>query len=123
MRSKLITTGLMAALFAFGPSVFAQDDPVPSGDVFLRGDSNGSGEIDISDVIYTVGYLFLGGNAPPCIAAADANADSEVDLSDAVTTARLLFTGEVTHLPAPWPTAGVDPEVSGLGCSGRTGSV
>ena len=125
MRLGLITTGLLAAVFMFGSSVFAQEDgaPDPSGDVFLRGDSNNDGAVDLSDIIYTVHYLFLGGDDPVCLAAADANADTAIDISDAITTVQLLFIGGVSSLPAPWPTAGVAPEGSGFGCSGPSGSV
>jgi hypothetical protein len=31
---------------------------------FIRGDTNGDGKIDISDAIYILQFLFLGGPAP-----------------------------------------------------------
>ena len=42
------------------------DDPPPALPVlFIRGDSNSSGTVDISDGVFTLGFLFLGGRQPP----------------------------------------------------------
>ena len=49
--------------------------------VDVRGDSNGDLEVNISDPTFTLQYLFIGGDAPSCLATADANGDSEVNLS------------------------------------------
>ena len=39
---------------------------VEEGAVFVRGDSNGDGKVDISDAIYLLSYLFRGGPAVGC---------------------------------------------------------
>ena len=65
---------------------------------FLRGDANGDGVIDISDVVYLLNYLFIHGPAPvPILDAGDANCDSVVDASDLVYLLNYLF----AHGPAP----------------------
>jgi len=64
---------------------------------FRRGDSNSDSELDLSDASNTLNFLFLGGSAPGCLAAADANSDGAVDLSDAVYSLEFLFLGG----PAP----------------------
>ena len=51
---------------------------------FLRGDASGDGEVVISDAIFALGYLFLGGDAPPCDDAADANDDGTLEITDAI---------------------------------------
>ncbi|MCB2231707.1 hypothetical protein KQH82_13390 [bacterium] len=67
--------------------------------VGLRGNVNGDGSdtVDLSDLIYLVNYLFLGGPAPLCADEADVNADSNTDLSDLIYLVNYLFLGG----PAP----------------------
>ncbi len=60
-------------------------------------DLNGDEQIDLSDLIYFVNYLFLGGPAPSVSEAADVTCDSLVDLSDLIFLVNFLFTGG----PAP----------------------
>ncbi|MCB2230564.1 hypothetical protein KQH82_07600 [bacterium] len=65
------------------------------------GNVNGdAGEaVDLSDLIYLVNYLFLGGPAPPCVGEANTNGDigCSVDLSDLIYLVNYLFLGG----PAP----------------------
>ncbi|MCB2229101.1 M28 family peptidase [bacterium] len=58
-------------------------------------DNDASGEVDLSDLIYGVNYLFLGGPQPVCWAAANVNGDLEctVDLSDLIYLVNYLFLG------------------------------
>jgi hypothetical protein len=69
---------------------------------FSRGDSNGDSAVDISDGIFTLGYLFLGSGDPGCQAAADANGDGSVNISDPTYTLVFLFGGGAAH---PEPSA------------------
>lgn len=88
----------------------------PEGE-FLRGDSNDDGELDISDPVYTLNFLFLGSTTPACEDAADANDDGEMDLSDAIWMLSFLFQGGPAP-PAPGPfLRGPDPTPDGLGCT------
>ncbi len=83
---------------------------------FLRGDSNANWEVDLSDVIYTLEYLFLAtGGKPDCSSALDANDDREIDISDALYTLGFLFIGGPAPLD-PFPETGADPTADGLGC-------
>ena len=63
----------------------------------LVGDADGSGGIDISDVVYVVAYIFAGGPAPTPAAAGDVNCDVLTDISDAVYLIAYIFNGG----PAP----------------------
>ena len=47
----------------------------------------------MKDAIQTLGYLFLGRRAPPCMDAADTNDDGDVDVTDPTSTLRYLFSG------------------------------
>ena len=59
----------------------------------INGDANGSGEIDISDAVYLISYIFAGGPASVTVAAGDMNCDRGVDISDAVTIISFIFSG------------------------------
>ncbi|MCB2230186.1 S8 family serine peptidase [bacterium] len=60
---------------------------------------DGGGAVDLSDLIYLVNYLFLGGPAPACVGAANVNGDlgCAIDLSDLIYLVNYLFLGG----PAP----------------------
>ncbi len=86
---------------------------------FLRGDSNLDGQIDISDALFTLASLFLGGDAPGCEDAADTNDSGVIDLSDAVFGLVYLFLGGRPP-PAPGPALpGFDPTDDLLDCLGE----
>jgi len=51
---------------------------------FLRADCNADGDVDISDPISLLGYLFLGASAVGCADACDANDDNALDISDGI---------------------------------------
>ncbi len=69
--------------------------------LFRRGDVNADGEINLTDAIRILNYLFMGGDAPGCLESADANADTEVRLSDAVFLLNALFVDGSPPLPSP----------------------
>lgn len=86
---------------------------------FVRGDSNADGFVNISDAIFTLRSLFLGGVEPRCEDASDADDSGGLDLADAVETLAFLFRG-ATILPDPGPLlCGTDPSADGLGCAGH----
>ena len=84
-------------------------------DGFIRGDSNISGAVDLSDAVHVLSTLFLGA-ATLCADASDANDDSSIDLTDGVYILRYLFQG-TTAPPAPFPTEGLDPTEDELDCA------
>jgi hypothetical protein len=59
----------------------------------LRGDTNDDGETDISDVQYSVNYLFRDGPAPFPAGAGDVNCDGNVDLPDVVYLINYILRG------------------------------
>jgi hypothetical protein len=93
---------------------------VPGTPVFLRGDANADGAVDISDAIAILGFLFLGTpNSLPCKVAADTNDSEGVDLSDSVFLLNYLFLGTAA-LVQPFPDCGIDPTPDALGCDSYT---
>ncbi|MBI4585559.1 MAG: IPT/TIG domain-containing protein [Planctomycetes bacterium] len=89
----------------------------PAAATFSRGDANGDGLLDISDAVYLLNALFLGGPAPPCPDAADADDDGAVEMNDAVFFLLARFAGGEPP-PAPYPDPGVDPTPDLLECQG-----
>lgn len=82
--------------------------------VFVRGDADQSGSVNIADAVHIL-RAGLGRDNAACRDAADVNDDGELDLSDAVALLRWLFADGAP--PAlPFPEAGMDPTPDGLGC-------
>ena len=90
-------------------------DDIPLPQRFVRGDSDGSGSVELSDAVATLSNLFLGTKPLGCKAAADSNDDGVLAISDAIHTLGFLFLGGVS-MPQPYPSCGVDPTADSLGC-------
>ena len=62
MRKKNFFYSVFAVVlsFAISGAALAQDGNQP----FLRGDSNADASVDLSDAIFSLRYLFQGGDAP-----------------------------------------------------------
>ena len=87
--------------------------PVP----FRRGEVNADGNLDISDGVFTLSWLFVGGASPVCLDAADTDDSGAVDLTDAIGVFNFLFLGGEPP-PAPGPQAcGADETEDSLGCA------
>ena len=61
--------------------------------LFRRGDANDDGELNVSDPVSILDYLFTGGATPRCRDAADVNDDQRVDIADATFALNFLFLG------------------------------
>jgi hypothetical protein len=71
-----------------------------TGTPIVCGDINGSGDVDISDAVYIVRYIFGGGQPPFGGQVGDLNCDGSCDISDAVYLMQYIFAG------GPVPCAG-----------------
>jgi hypothetical protein len=58
----------------------------------VRGEANGDGKVDLSDAVFLLQHLFLGGPAPKCQDAADINDSGAVDLSSSSSSWRFVTT-------------------------------
>ena len=83
--------------------------------IYFRGDCSPDLELNISDPVSLLGYLFLGTATPACLEACDGDGTGGLDITDAVYLLAYLFLGGPPP-PAPGPSCGVDPSPSGLGC-------
>jgi len=62
--------------------------------ICVPGDANGSGAVDIDDVVYEITYIFGGGPPPtPEICCGDANGSGAVDIDDVVYLIAYIFGG------------------------------
>ena len=75
---------------------------------FIRGDTDGNGEVNVTDTISTLAHLFLGGQPPDCADAADVSDDGVLDISDALYALGFLFRA-TSYPPPPFPAPGLDP--------------
>ncbi|MBI4603918.1 MAG: hypothetical protein HY721_18335 [Planctomycetes bacterium] len=109
LRTELVEVQdgrLVALLPALEAGVLRVVDPGEP--TFLRGDANFDLKVDISDAVFTLSYLFLGGAAPSCEDSADADDTGKLELTDAVFTLSFLFGGPARALPPPYPERGRD---------------
>lgn len=83
--------------------------------VFVRGDVTAEGQYDLTDPIYLLTYLFLGGPPPPCKDAADVDDSSVLELTDAVYMLNHLFLGGPAP-STPFGECGADPGEDDLDC-------
>ena len=116
--SEGLTSGERAAEFFY--EELALEELVPP-DVFRRGDANIDGAIDVSDALYTLGYLFGrdGGIPirPNCFDAVDTTDDGAIDVSDSIYGLNYAFFGGAEP-PAPGPiVCGADPSDDALDCA------
>jgi hypothetical protein len=57
------------------------------------GDANSDANINVSDAVFLINYVFIGGSAPDPLELGDANCDGSVNVSDAVWIINFVFIG------------------------------
>lgn len=60
---------------------------------YICGDANADESVNVSDAVFIINYVFVGGDTPNPIESADANCDSSVNVSDAVYIINFVFVG------------------------------
>jgi len=89
---------------------------------FRRSDANSDGKVDISDVLFILGYLFLGTAAPECLDSADTDDTSRIEITDALAIFEFLFFGNaVPSTPGPFE-CGRDPTEDEIPCEAFSSS-
>jgi hypothetical protein len=129
---------LLAYLFGGGPPPAAPypdeaEDPTPdstacslensvtTADFIRTADVDGSGDVSLSDAVFLLNYLTLGGPPPACADAADVNDDGVLSLEDALficCSPTPLWIGGLD--PRPPRECGPDPTPDRLGCEQST---
>ena len=72
-----------------------------------KGDANGSGNVDVNDVVSIVNYMVGVDQRPFILDAADVNSDTAIDILDVVSTVNIILTPEQAAKPAATPSDGV----------------
>ncbi len=88
---------------------------ISPGNSFIRGDCNSDGEIDISDAVKNLLFLFAR-HSIDCEDACDVNDSGKNTIADVVYVLRFLFAGG-QNPPPPYPNSGMDPTPDFLSCS------
>lgn len=60
---------------------------------YVCGDADSNENVNVSDAVYIITYVFKGGHAPDPLDAGDSNCDSSVNVSDAVHLINYIFKG------------------------------
>jgi hypothetical protein len=60
-------------------------------EAYIVGDANADGDINISDAVHIINYVFIGGEEPQPLESGDANCDGDVNISDAVMIINYIF--------------------------------
>jgi hypothetical protein len=96
--------------------IFRTVDPIGSGSRrFVRGDCDADGTVNLTDPVYLLTRLFLGGPDLPCESSGDSDDSGVLDLSDAVFILQYLVLGGPPP-PPPAGRCGVDPTQDTLPC-------
>jgi len=67
----------------------------------LRGNVDGAGDINVSDLTYLVTYLFQGGANPACLEEADIDGSTAINISDLTYLVAYLFQGGADPIVCP----------------------
>ena len=110
IANALLLVGIAAVAYHIGTrqAIGRFELPPDTDREFQRGDANDDGQLDISDPVAVLGYLFLGLDEPPCLAAADSDDSGSLDVTDAIYALAYLFSGGPPP-EAPFPERGEDP--------------
>lgn len=85
--------------------------------LFVRGDANADGPVNLSDAITILGHLFLGDPEElACEQGADVDDSGKLELTDAVRILGFLFLGAEPPAP-PFPGCGLGEREGGLPCA------
>ncbi len=91
-----------------GPGDPGPGDPEPAVPQFVRGDMDGNGFLNLTDAVFILNFLFLGGATPSCFEACDVDNNGILQLTDGIFMLNFLFLGGEA-IPAPRDRCGPDP--------------
>ena len=89
-------------------SIRLKHEPPIAETIFIRGDANDDGKVDLADAIWIMNDLFREGRSGVCLEASDANDDEHLDASDAIYLIEYLFRAQLPPTE-PFPFCGFDP--------------
>jgi PKD repeat protein len=69
------------------------EDLIISEPDYICGDANSDEDVNVSDAVYIINYVFVGGDAPDPLESGDVNCDDTCNVSDAVWIINYVFVG------------------------------
>ena len=88
------TSNLYFKVCSRGDTTVSDSQTVVAKTMLQHGDSDFSGQIDVSDITYLVAFLFTNGSSPiPVLEAGDFDCDSKIRITDLTAMVAYLFTG------------------------------
>lgn len=85
-------TGYIQLSNTYGATCFDDVELIRIGPApFVPGDANGSGGVDIDDIVYLIAYVFQGGPAPTPLETGECNCDGGIDIDDIVYLIEYVF--------------------------------
>jgi len=84
--------------------------------VFVRGECDGRGGINLTDSVYLLNFLFLDGQEPDCLEGCNANGDVRLNVADVTHALGYLFL-QGANPEAPFPQCGLAVPFARLGCT------
>jgi len=90
-------------------------EPCSGGPLFVRGDADASGGLNLTDGVRILNYLFVGNAEVPCLDAADTDDSGSLNLSDGIYILSYLFS-DGSPPPAPHMACGPDPTEDSVDC-------
>lgn len=92
------------------------DGSIDVAPLFIRGDCNDDGIMDVADAVFALAALFVAGSTQPaCLEACDVQDAGYFDIPGAIVTLTYLFLAGSPGPPAPFPECGPDPTTT-IGC-------
>ncbi|HER00451.1 MAG TPA: hypothetical protein ENO22_14010 [candidate division Zixibacteria bacterium] len=85
----ILTLGVLLLAGSF----LAQSNAFAASCCDTPGDANNDGNANVSDGVYIINYVFVGGDIPSCKEKGDANCDATINVSDAVWIINYVFIG------------------------------
>ena len=110
-RYRLVA--LQGEASSFPAVVWARPEGIPG--TFVRGDADGDEIVGLTDAVFIVQALLLGGPQPGCFDAADGDDNGRLDLTDAIVVLLHLYRGG-GPLPPPGSDPWFDPTDDALSC-------
>lgn len=114
-RGTIIFTILLIAAIAIIAITHAEEKDKESLP-FIRGDTNIDGEVDISDAIYLLTFLYSQHDNIACLDSADINDNGKVDITDASYLIDFLLVGNIKEIPPPNTKEEIDLTEDNLKC-------
>ncbi len=114
IRNMLAVSGQARVPALTGAEVRIRPVGPPFPRLFVRGDFDSNGQVNLTDAVAALGFLFQSGGPPICPDAGDVTDSGRIGITSVVALLNFLFTAG-TAPAVPYPNPGLDPTADALG--------